>query len=65
MNKPIIITVDDDQVVLKAIDRDLQIRYGKDYRIISINMGTAALDFLERTQPYATHWGVDGGSPLR
>ena len=50
MNKPIIITVDDDPVVLKATDRDLQNRYGKDYRIVSINIGTAALDFLKKMQ---------------
>ena len=48
MNKPVILTVDDDPVVLKAIDRDLRKRYGKDFRIIPINLGTAALDFLKR-----------------
>lgn len=50
MNKPIILTVDDDPVVLKAVDRDLRKRYGKDYRIVPINLGTAALDFLKRLQ---------------
>jgi thioredoxin reductase (NADPH) len=50
MDKPIILSVDDDQVVLKAIDRDLQMRYGKEYRIVSINIGTAALEFLKQLQ---------------
>jgi len=50
MDKPIILAVDDDQVVLKAIDRDLQIRYGKEFRIVAINMATAALDFLNQTR---------------
>ena len=50
MDKPIILSVDDDQVVLKAIDRDLQMRYGKEYRIVSINIGTAALVYLMQLQ---------------
>lgn len=50
MNKPVILSVDDDPIVLKAIDRDLRERYGKDYRIVPINLGTAALDFLKRSQ---------------
>jgi thioredoxin reductase (NADPH) len=55
MDKPIILAVDDDQVVLKAIDRDLQMRYGKEYRIASINIGTAALDFLKQMQQQNKH----------
>ena len=54
MDKPIILAVDDDQVVLKAIDRDLQMRYGKEYRIVSINIATAALDFLKQNHSMQT-----------
>ncbi len=50
MNKPIILVVDDDPVVLKAVERDLQRRYSKEYHVVSINLGSAALDFLERSQ---------------
>lgn len=50
MKKPYILSVDDDPVVLKAIDRDLRARYGKDYSLVSINLGTAALEFLIRAQ---------------
>jgi thioredoxin reductase (NADPH) len=50
MSKPIILAVDDDSVVLKAVERDLHQRYAKNYRIVSINLGSAALDFLKRAQ---------------
>jgi thioredoxin reductase (NADPH) len=35
---------------LKAIDGDLRERYAKDYRIVAINLGSAALDYLERVR---------------
>jgi len=41
---PIIMTVDDDPQVLRAIERDLRSRYGKDYRIIRATGGQEALD---------------------
>lgn len=50
MKKPIILTLDDDPAVLKAVERDLHSRYGKGYRIISINIGQAALEMIQRTQ---------------
>ena len=50
MSKPYILTVDDDPIVLKAVERDLQKRYAKEYRVVSINLGSAALDFLKQTQ---------------
>jgi thioredoxin reductase (NADPH) len=50
MNKPLILTVDDDPVVLKTVERDLRTRYSRDYRIVSINLGTAALDYLKKMQ---------------
>lgn len=50
MRKPIILALDDDAVVLKAVERDLHQRYAREYRIIAINIGSAALDFLQRAQ---------------
>jgi len=55
MSKPVILSVDDDPVVLKAVNRDLRGRYGKDYRIVPINLGTAALDYLKRLQGENEH----------
>ena len=34
MAKPILLSVDDDADVLRAIERDLRTNYGADYRII-------------------------------
>ena len=50
MAKPIILSLDDDQSVLSAIERDLRGQYGKDYRIIPINEGQAALEYLKKIQ---------------
>ena len=55
MNKPYILTVDDDPVVLKAVERDLQQRYAQEYRIVPINLGTPALGFVERAHEQRDH----------
>ena len=34
MAKPILLSVDDDSDVLRAIERDLRSKYGADYRVI-------------------------------
>jgi thioredoxin reductase (NADPH) len=39
--------VDDDSVVLNAVERDLRKKYGKDYRIIGADSGSQALDALQ------------------
>jgi len=46
--KPVVLTVDDDVPVLRAVERDLRKRYGQDYRILSAASGPAALDLLKR-----------------
>ena len=46
MGPPILLTVDDDPDVSRAIARDLRQRYGEDYRIRRAESGTAALDAL-------------------
>ena len=43
MTKPVIMTVDDEPLVLSAIERDLRRRFGADYRILKAPSGDAAL----------------------
>ncbi len=47
MNKAILIAVDDDQQVLRAVARDLRNKYGKDYRILSTTSAHEALETLK------------------
>jgi thioredoxin reductase (NADPH) len=55
--KPILLTVDDDPDVLRAIERDLRRQYGKDYRVLRADAGATALDALrqvdDRGEPVA------------
>lgn len=46
MNKPIILTVDDDREVLQAIARDVRHEYGEHFRVIRAESGERALDVL-------------------
>ena len=48
MPKPVIFTVDDDPSVLNSVERDLRARYGQEYRILPIDSGQAALDYLKK-----------------
>ena len=50
MPKPVIFTIDDDISVLNSVERDLRAQYGQDYRILPIDSGKAALDYLKRLQ---------------
>jgi thioredoxin reductase (NADPH) len=50
MPKPVIFTIDDDSSVLNSIERDLRAHYGQDYRILPIDSGQAALDYLKKLQ---------------
>src|SRR5215468_7130595 len=47
MAKPVLLTVDDDPDVLRAIERDLRTQYGAEYRVISSDSPTGALDLLK------------------
>jgi len=47
MAKPILLTVDDDADVLRAIERDLRSQYGAEYRVISSDSPNSALDILK------------------
>jgi thioredoxin reductase (NADPH) len=57
MGKPVLLTVDDDPEVLRAVQRDLRGRYGSRYRVLGAESGAAALDALNqlklRDQPVA------------
>jgi thioredoxin reductase (NADPH) len=46
MPKPVLLTVDDDPEVLRAIERDLRSRYADRYRIMRANSGSAGLATL-------------------
>ena len=50
MPKPVIFSIDDDPSVLNSVERDLRARYGKDYRILSIDSGSAALEYLQKLE---------------
>ena len=43
MPKPVIMAVDDDPAVLKAITRDLQTRYAEDYQVVGMPSAPPAL----------------------
>ena len=57
MTKPIILAVDDDPQVLRAVAQDLRKRYGDQYRIVRADSGSTALETLvkigERGDPVA------------
>lgn len=50
MAKPVIFTVDDDPSVLNSIERDLRTHYGQNYRIVPIDEGKSALDYLKKLE---------------
>jgi thioredoxin reductase (NADPH) len=48
MAKPILLSVDDDSSVLRAIERDLRSKYGAEYRVIASDSPEQALDVLKQ-----------------
>jgi thioredoxin reductase (NADPH) len=48
MTKATLLTVDDDAIVLKSIERDLKLHYGERFRILRADSGAAAFDLLRR-----------------
>lgn len=46
MAKPVLMTIDDDAEVLRAVERDLRTRYSERYRVLRADSGAAALDAL-------------------
>ena len=57
MLKPVIMTVDDEPVVLKAVSRDLHEHFQRDYRIIEVGSAVEALEMVlklkQRNTPIA------------
>ena len=47
MAKPVLLTVDDDHEVLRAIERDLRRRYARDYRVLRADVSPAALEIVQ------------------
>lgn len=50
MPNPVIMLVDDDQSVLDAVERDVRLQFGQDYRILKATSGAAALELLKKLQ---------------
>ena len=50
MPKPVIFTVDDDPMVLNAVERDLRQRYSQEFRILSLNSARGALAACQQLQ---------------
>jgi thioredoxin reductase (NADPH) len=48
MAKPILLAVDDDQEVLRALDRDLRRQYAERYRVLRASSGASALATLQQ-----------------
>src|SRR5258708_3912407 len=46
MAKPVLITVDDDVEVLRAIERDLRRKYASEYRVLRADSGQSALEIV-------------------
>jgi thioredoxin reductase (NADPH) len=48
MAKPVLLSVDDDSDVLRAIERDLRAHYGADYRVIGSDSPESAVELLKQ-----------------
>ena len=48
MDKPVILTIDDDPAVLQAIARDLRKQYGDRFRVVRADSGAAALELTQQ-----------------
>jgi thioredoxin reductase (NADPH) len=48
MAAPAIVSVDDEPEVLRAVERDLRRKYGKEYRVMGTDSGSRAVDLLKQ-----------------
>jgi thioredoxin reductase (NADPH) len=46
--RPVLLAVDDERQVLRAVESDLRRRFGEDYRVVSASSGEVAVDALRR-----------------
>ena len=44
--KPVLLAVDDDQEVVRAVERDLRNRYARDFTVVAAGSGEDALEIL-------------------
>jgi thioredoxin reductase (NADPH) len=49
-HRPVVLTVDDDPQVLRAVARDLRTQFGTDYRVLSAGGGAEALELLAQLE---------------
>ncbi len=47
MVKPVLLTVDDDREVSRAIERDLRRKYASDFRVLRAESGQAAMEIVQ------------------
>jgi thioredoxin reductase (NADPH) len=52
--RPVLLTVDDDAEVLRAVERDLRRKYGERYRVLRADSGRAALELLRQLEGRGT-----------
>src|SRR5215216_4627568 len=50
MPKPVFVSLDDDPTVLSSVERDLRSQYGQEYRIVPLDAGRVALEYLQKLQ---------------
>jgi hypothetical protein len=60
--QPVLLSVDDDSNVLRAIELDLRSRYGAGYRVIGSDSPEAALDILKQAHEWSRIFA--GGNAL-
>ena len=68
MAKPVLMTVDDDAEVLRAVERDLRKRYAEKYRVMRADSGSSALQALNGLKKRNEAVGLllaEGGVPMR
>src|SRR5437868_7713761 len=63
MAKPILLSVDDDSGVLRAIERDLRSQYGAEYRVIGSDSPEGALEVLKQVKVRHGQLGLVRGGP--
>ena len=49
--KPVLLAVDDDREVVRAVERDLRSRYARDYTVVAAGSGDEALEIVRRLGP--------------
>ena len=59
MAKPVILAVDDDPQVLRAVERDLRRKYAREYRVLRAESGESALDTLGQRDHFRLGAGRD------